>query len=164
LIIQSYLRVALAFDAGRCAEIKMNKNIIIREALPADSDHVFLMAKTMATSFDVDAVNFKNSYADILKNSDSICFIAESNNKPIGYLLGFDHPAFYANGRVSWMEEIYVVDDYRKKGIGRMLTDEFEQWCAERKSKLIGLATRRAADFYKSMDYEESAIFFRKLL
>lgn len=142
----------------------MMKTITIREALPEDCEAVFIMTKSMATSFEIKQDAFSNSFSIIINNSDSICLVAESNGSPIGYLLGFDHPAFYANGKVSWMEEIYVSNEFRRKGIGRMLTAEFEKWCAERKSKLIGLATRRASDFYKSMDYEESAVFFRKLL
>jgi len=142
----------------------MNETIIIREAHQSDCSDVFRMSKSMATSFEVNETDFNNSYSAILTNSDSICLIAETNDSPIGYLLGFDHPAFYANGRVSWMEEIYVTDEFRRKGVGKLLTNEFEKWCSERKSKLIGLATRRAAEFYKSMDYEESAIFFRKLI
>ena len=142
----------------------MGNEITIREATQTDCDNVFRMSKSMATSFEVEKPAFDNSFMEILNNSASICLIAENGNTPIGYLLGFDHPAFYANGRVSWMEEIYVSDDFRRKGIGGMLTNEFEKWCTERKSKLIGLATRRASDFYKSLDYEESATFFRKLL
>ena len=142
----------------------MNKKITIRSASLEDCDTVFLMSKSMATSFEVERDAFNNSFLEVVNNSDSICLIAEINKAAIGYLLGFDHPAFYANGRVSWMEEIYVTDDMRRKGIGRQLTSEFEKWCSERQSKLIGLATRRASDFYKSLDYEESATFFRKLL
>ncbi|EMF91272.1 hypothetical protein LEP1GSC005_1843 [Leptospira santarosai str. ST188] len=40
----------------------------------------------------------------------------------------------------------------------------FEEWGKNRGSKLIGLATRRAKDFYLALGYEESALFFRKLL
>jgi hypothetical protein len=40
----------------------------------------------------------------------------------------------------------------------------FEKWAQARDSKLVGLATRRAAPFYIALGYEESAIFFRKVL
>jgi hypothetical protein len=40
----------------------------------------------------------------------------------------------------------------------------FEAWAAKRGSKLVALATRRAAPFYQALGYEESAIYFRKLL
>jgi len=40
-------------------------------------------------------------------------------------LLGFDHHTFYANGRVSWVEEIMVSEDYRRRGVGRLFDEEF---------------------------------------
>ncbi|EMJ90504.1 acetyltransferase (GNAT) domain protein [Leptospira alstonii serovar Pingchang str. 80-412] len=90
--------------------------------------------------------------------------LAEENNKIIAYCLGFDHYTLYANGKVSWLEEIFVSEEYRRKGIARILMSEFENWARFRNSKLIGLATRRAKDFYTAIGYEDSAIFFRKLL
>ncbi|RCW40326.1 hypothetical protein DFP97_1363 [Paenibacillus prosopidis] len=39
-----------------------------------------------------------------------------------------------------------------------------EEKAAERGSKLIALATRRAGDFYKAIGYDESAIYFKKAL
>jgi GNAT superfamily N-acetyltransferase len=48
--------------------------------------------------------------------------------------------------------------------IGRALMIAFEQWAADRGCVLIALATRRAAPFYRSLGYEESAIYHRKLL
>lgn len=40
----------------------------------------------------------------------------------------------------------------------------FERRTQERGSRLVGLATRRAASFYRAIGYEESAAFFRKVL
>ena len=40
----------------------------------------------------------------------------------------------------------------------------FEKWSAGRGAKLVALATRRAAEFYRAMGYEESATYFRKLM
>jgi hypothetical protein len=40
----------------------------------------------------------------------------------------------------------------------------FQQWAAIRDCALIALATRRAAPFYRALGYEESAVYFRKIL
>jgi hypothetical protein len=40
----------------------------------------------------------------------------------------------------------------------------FEQWAAARGCALVALATRRAAPFYRALGYEESAVYFRRLL
>ncbi len=81
-----------------------------------------------------------------------------------GYLLGFRHLTFYANGPVAWVEEVVVRDRDRRRGVGRMLMDAFEEWAAGEGCALVALATRRAAPFYRDLDYEESATYFRKLL
>ena len=57
-----------------------------------------------------------------------------------------------------------VREDLRGKGIGKDLMKSVEAWAARRESRLIGLATRRAAPFYTAIGYEESAIFFRKMI
>ena len=75
----------------------------------------------------------------------------------VGYCLGFDHHTFYANGRVAWVEEITVKEPVRRRGVGKALMENFEEWSRNRGSKLVALATRRAASFYGSIGYEESA-------
>ena len=40
----------------------------------------------------------------------------------------------------------------------------FEEWAASRGVKLVALATRRAAEFYRVLGYTDSAAYFRKLL
>ena len=57
-----------------------------------------------------------------------------------------------------------VREDRRRKGVGEGLMNQFEQWAKTRGSKLVALATRRAAAFYLALGYEESASYFRKLL
>ena len=52
----------------------------------------------------------------------------------------------------------------RRRGVGKVLMENFEEWSSKRGNRLVALATRRAASFYRSIGYEESATFFRKLL
>lgn len=139
-------------------------NLLIRPAAAEDADDVFALVKDFATSFAPERRAFEESFKQILSDEAAWLSVAEADGNLIGYCLGFDHFAFYANGRVSWIEEIMVREDCRKKGVGRALMDAFEEWSRQRNSALVGLATRRAASFYKTLGYEESAVFFRKLL
>ncbi len=82
----------------------------------------------------------------------------------VGYVLGYSHFAFYANGRLGWVEELFVNEAFRRHNIGNSLMREFESWCRERQCQLVALATRRASQFYRSIGYDESATYFRKLL
>ena len=62
------------------------------------------------------------------------------------------------------MEEILVRPEYRGGGAGRALMSAFEQRAADQGCRLVALATRRAAAFYRALDYQESAVYFRKVL
>jgi GNAT superfamily N-acetyltransferase len=137
---------------------------IIRVAEPKDADCLLALARNFATSFVVDEKSFARSFAELLSAPDAHLSVAELDGEVVGYVLGFDHCTFFANGRVAWVEEIMVREDCRRCGLGQLLMKNFENWAASRDSKLIALATRRAAAFYKSLAYEESAAYFRKLL
>jgi len=136
----------------------------IRRAAPADSAAVFDLARQFATSFHPQLENFEQSFNLLLEQDDALLLVMDDADQLLGYLLGFDHHTLYANGRVSWVEELMVRPDRRRAGVGRDLMLQFEQWAATRGSKLVALATRRAAPFYTAIGYQESALYFRKLL
>ncbi len=136
----------------------------IRKANQNDTDIMFTLVKHFATSFMPERKSFDISLNSLVSEESAFLYVAEYNGEVVGYCLGFDHYAFYANGRVSWVEEIMVREDLRKKGIGRTLMSSFEDWARSRNSKLVALATRRAAHFYSAIGYEDSATYFRKLL
>lgn len=101
---------------------------------------------------------------EIISSAAANLSLAVVDGEIVGYCLGFDHYTFYANGRVSWVERITVIESVRRKSIGSALMNNFEEWGKTRGSKLVALATRRAKSFYEAIGYEESATFFRKLL
>lgn len=158
----------------------------IRPATAADAETVASLAAQLAQSFPFSAAAFERAYPAVLAAEDACLLLAEdlapesgagaqltSDLAPdlvagrasaVGYLLGFQHPAFFANGPVAWVEEVLVRPEYRGRGAGRALMDAFEQHAADQGCRLVALATRRAAPFYQALGYQESAVYFRKLL
>jgi GNAT superfamily N-acetyltransferase len=136
---------------------------IIRAAEPQDTAALLTLAQAFATSFVVEQEAFQQVFSSLLGDAHARLVVAEQERQVIGYLLGFEHATFYANGPVAWVEEISVSAVYRRQGVGRLLMQGFERWAAERGAKLVALATRRAAPFYQALGYEESAIYFRRL-
>ena len=136
----------------------------VRRATPDDVDRVFSLASDLATSFEVEERTFKASYRRVVTDDHALLLVVEDNKEVVGYCLGFDHVTFFANGRVAWVEEMMVSSSHRRKGVGRSLMAAFERWSAARGAKLVALATRRAAEFYRAVGYEESATYFRKML
>ncbi|MGM7684812.1 GNAT family N-acetyltransferase [Cytobacillus sp. Hm23] len=139
-------------------------DIKIRRAKESDINDLFKLVEKFATSFIPKKELFVENINYLLLDKSVFLRVAEYEDKLIGYCLGFDHFTFYANGRVSWVEEIIVEEAYRNEGVGTNLMSCFEEWSKSRKSQLVALATRRAANFYKTLGYNESATYFRKLL
>jgi GNAT superfamily N-acetyltransferase len=144
--------------------MESSKPISIRRADPKDSEAVLALAQAFATSFEVQPESFTRSFAAVFNAPEAFLAVAEEAEVVIGYLLGFMHPAFYANGPVAWVEEVMVSPAHRGRGVGRVLMECMEEWAKSMGCPLIALATRRAAPFYAALGYEESAAYFRKLL
>ncbi len=138
----------------------------VRAATASDAGAVLSLATGFATSFAVDERTFLRSYEALLGAADARLLVAEAGpgGAVVGYLLGFDHPTFFANGRVGWVEELAVEEAHRRAGIGTLLMGGFEAWARLRGCQLVGLATRRASAFYAAIGYEESAVYFRRRL
>ncbi len=118
----------------------------------------------MATSFSVDRDSFRRSFADLIEADGTFVLVADFGGRAGGYLLGFTHLAFFANGPVAWVEEIAVEPQLRRQRLGAQLMTEFERQVNAAGAQLVALATRRAADFYEAIGYEPSATYFRKIL
>ncbi len=140
--------------------------IRIRPAGRADAGTVASLAAALAQSFPFSRARFDLSYPAVLAADGTCLLLADTGDggSCLGYLLGFQHLTFFANGPVGWVEEIFVSPEHRGHGAGRALMSAFERWAAERDCALVALATRRAAPFYRALGYAESAAYFRKVL
>ena len=136
----------------------------IRVARATDAEAVLSLAGPFATSFVLDEAAFHRSYAALLASTEARLLVADSDARIVGYLLGVAHHTFFANGRVAWVDEIMVEESWRRQGVGAALMREFETWARARECRVVALATRRARTFYAAIGYEESAVYFRKLL
>ncbi len=141
-----------------------DQQILIRPAGPADRDQVWPLARDLATSYTAGRPAFERSYAALLAQPDALVLVADTAGAIVGYLLATTHLAFHANAPVAWVEEVMVATDSRAAGVGRALMAAAEAWARDRGAAYVALATRRAAPFYQALGYEESAVYFRKLL
>lgn len=138
--------------------------IQIRAAVAADESAVAGLAGELAQSFPFSRARFEVSYRSLLDTEDACLLVATDGRDHLGYLLGFRHLTFFANGLVGWVEEILVSRGQRGLGTGRALMAAFEQWAAGHGCAMVALSTRRAAPFYLALGYEESAVYLRKVL
>jgi N-acetylglutamate synthase-like GNAT family acetyltransferase len=143
----------------------MRPQLTVRAATPEDEVAVHdLVATNMATTFNVRRDIFRTSFHALIKADHAFVLVADVGGPVGGYLLGFSHLAFFANGPIAWVEEIAVHEDLRRQGIGGQLMKEFENHASAADARLVALATRRASGFYKAIGYEPSATYFRKII
>jgi ribosomal protein S18 acetylase RimI-like enzyme len=69
-----------------------------------------------------------------MKKSNALFLIAKSNNKVIGYALGWVQK-IDLNHKINeegYICNVYVLDEYRKQKIGKLLTDNLIKWFKEK--------------------------------
>jgi GNAT superfamily N-acetyltransferase len=136
----------------------------VRRARPGDAGAVAGLAGELAQSFPFSRDQFDLAYPALVASQDACLLVAAEDGECLGYVLGFRHLTFYANGPVGWVEEILVRPQCRGRGLGRALMSAFERWASEHDCTLVALATRRAAPFYWALGYQDSAAYLRKVL
>ena len=94
--------------------------VSIRPATSDDQAVLFPLVKTFATSFTTDEARFRVSFSRLVVDASTCLLVAEAGTL-VGYLLGFVHDTFYANGPVGWVEEVMVNEGWRRQGIGLKL-------------------------------------------
>jgi GNAT superfamily N-acetyltransferase len=137
---------------------------MIRRATTSDADAIWPLTRQFATSFTPDRDAFDAAFASLVEREDAFLAVGTTASGAAGSVLAIAHPTLFANAPVVWVEEVMVREVERRSGIGRQLMDAVEAWARELGAAYVSLATRRAADFYLALGYEESATFFRKLL
>jgi GNAT superfamily N-acetyltransferase len=137
----------------------------IRRVEARDEDAIFDLVRSFPTPTpcDRDAC----AAALRLKLADPSCFTAvaldDDQRTLAGYVAGCCHVTFYA-GWTAWVDEIFVREERRTQGIGRLLMAAFEAWAAERQCTLVGLATAGARPFYERLGYAGKAGYYKKYL
>jgi GNAT superfamily N-acetyltransferase len=139
---------------------------VVRPAERGDRNAIFDLARAFATSFDVTRAGFDRSFDVLVTSKDAALLVAELGDEPTvrGYVLAFRHPAFFADGPVVWVEEIMADPARRRIGVGRALMAAVDRWAVSVGARQIASATRRAAPFSTALGYDDSAIYFRRVL
>ncbi len=141
------------------------EQVTIRRAEPSDADSVRRLARDFATSYALDDAAFDRTYPALLAADDAFVLVAATPELGVaGYLVAHAHRTFYANGPVAWVDEVMVDERARRLGIGRALLTAAEDWARTADARYLALASRRAGPFYQALNYEDSAVFYKKPL
>lgn len=95
--------------------------MLVREALKHDLNQIVNFQLEMAKETEnivLNQLTVEKGVAAVLEDSSKGCYyIAESEGKVIGSLLTTYEWSDWRNGTVLWIQSVYVVPDFRRKGV-----------------------------------------------
>jgi len=100
----------------------------------------------------------KKYFAKLISEENSICYLAEIDCKPIGYLVGIiRNRTNLPSMKFSVLDSMYVQDEHRGLGIGNKLIREFIKWSKDRGVQSISVtayyANEKAIELFKGFDF-----------
>lgn len=111
----------------------------------------------------------KNSFKEHLNSDWGILLLAKTNNKPIGYICGSicNYPFRHINP-ICEIDNMFILEGYRKQGVGKILVKEFIREATIKGAKRIRVGTifqnTNAIKFYKSLGLGEFELYLEKEL
>lgn len=107
----------------------------------------------------------KNYYENSIK--ERITLVAELDNKVIGYLIGtLNTELSYILVRQAELDNMCVLDEYRKLGVGTKLFETFREICKENRIEEIKVTASygniNAINFYKKNGFIEGEITLKQ--
>ncbi|MCM3412696.1 GNAT family N-acetyltransferase [Metabacillus litoralis] len=140
----------------------------IREAKINDVPDLVLLMEQLGYPTSVD--NFKIRFNAIVANPSYHTLVAELDGEIIG-MAGLCSSLFYEYDGTYIRIVAFIVDtNHRRKGIGKKLIQEAENWAKEQGAIAIGLNSgnreerKNAHQFYLNMGYKDKSIGFSKSL
>ena len=136
--------------------MKLNKNFIVRQAVISDAKDIYYINKT-SLGYDYDLEKQKAKIQAVLNDSTQVIFVAETNNKVVGYIHLVNYDVIYADNFKNCLG-LAVDNDYKRNGIGSALLNQAEIWAKENGAAGIrlcsGIEREKAHQFYQSQGYE----------
>jgi len=137
----------------------------IRPARPADREAIWPLLGVLAITFQPDRVAFDAAFDALLTGPGTLVLVADVPELGVvGYLIAYSEMTLLANGPAVWVGELIVDERVRRTGVGRALMARAEDWSRAQGAAQVALATSRAGEFYRSLGYEDAALYFRKRL
>ncbi|MDO8497431.1 MAG: GNAT family N-acetyltransferase [bacterium] len=136
----------------------------VRQARKEDLESILLLSDELTFSDlpydrEVDVAwahtnNGKDYYSEKINERKGICFVAEQNNKIVGYATAAEKEIpSYRKVKVVELENLVVKKEKRGKRIGKMLLDAFMKWAkatgAHRVSVNVFALNEKGISFYR---------------
>lgn len=143
-------------------------NPTVREAQPADlkkiqdlSAKLFEHDKAWISHLKMDWPHKEGEqyFADGIAGKDAVCLVTEVGGQIVGYLQGgLKNSEDYRDVKMTELENMYVEDEFRKQGVGKLLVKAFIEWSkeqgAQRTLVIASVPNTNAIKFYEAAGFE----------
>lgn len=120
----------------------MNSILQIRKVKTRDQDFVYKSICELENeelNFEIFAAIFNEN----ISNPNNLYLIAENDNEGLGFISFHTQNLLHHNGRVGEIQEFFINENHRGKGIGRQLIEKIMQYAEEHNLKSIEVTTNK---------------------
>lgn len=104
----------------------------------------------------------KNFLSDRMNNNESVIFVAENENKLVGFIQMYPTFSSVSMKRDIIMNDLYVFPSHRKKGLGKALLEAAKKFCSDNHCKGLWVETavdNPARNIYEKLGWEKDVSF-----
>ncbi|MTI71586.1 MAG: GNAT family N-acetyltransferase [Firmicutes bacterium] len=134
---------------------KPSENLVIRGVEKKDAK--YLLNLSIQLGYSVSYEKLEKHMNKIIGDDDHIIYVAQNNEKVVGWIHAYIYKLFYADLMVE-IGGIVVDKSKRKKGIGNKLMKEAENWGREKGCSAINLRSniirKNAHIFYENLGFK----------
>ncbi|MEU6350845.1 GNAT family N-acetyltransferase [Streptomyces sp. NPDC047072] len=139
--------------------------MIIRDTTLSDADAVYSLLTEFATSHRpergvFDEVTFPRVLGAAVQGGAEF-LVAEREARVVGYVLALRLPTLFAGGTILELLELTVAVPERGRGTGSALIRAVQARAREAGDVEVTVPTRRAAGFYRTLDFQETAAYLK---
>ena len=120
----------------------MQSNLQIRKVKTQDLDFVYKSICELENeelNFEVFAAIFNENIA----NPNNLYLVAENENQGLGFISFHTQNLLHHCGRVGEIQEFFINENHRGKGVGRQLIEKIIEYAEEHKLKSIEVTTNK---------------------
>jgi PhnO protein len=115
---------------------------------------------------DFNKSTFAENFEQAAKDPNAILLVAEVDKQIIGFTSCFSQVLLHHNGRIGEIQEMFVVKDFRGKGVGGLLVKAIEEIAKERQWLGIEVCANikrlEAHNFYQHLGFSQTHYKFTK--
>jgi GNAT superfamily N-acetyltransferase len=145
----------------RHAETRAMSEVTIRFANAADAAHIVRLIRALARYENL-IEQVRISERDVLRDGFGErprfeCLLAEADRVPLGFALFYHTYSTFAGRPELWVEDLFVIEVARGRGLGRQLVERLAAIALERDCAHLALSVlhwNSARDFYRHLGLE----------